>query len=76
MKKFHFKIREGIYCSSCADMLKKTLKDNFKINDLKIEVMKGEFSFKAGNKQDIRKIICFLKKRGCNFDSFSHKLHL
>ena len=63
-KEINFTIKKGVYCSWCADLMERTLKQHFKIKDIGIDILKDKVHLITYKKVNPRDIITFLKKRG------------
>ena len=64
MEKINFVIKKGVYCNWCADLMKKTLMQNFPIKDVKTNVLEEKASMIPYKRVNVGDIISFLKKRG------------
>ena len=65
-RKINFTIKKGVYCGWCADLMKRTLKQHFKIKKIKINLLKNNVHLITNNKIQPTEIISYLKKRGYN----------
>ncbi|MBI5803965.1 heavy-metal-associated domain-containing protein [Candidatus Pacearchaeota archaeon] len=68
MKDMNFLIKKGVYCSWCAELMKKTLMQNFLIKDVKVDIPKEKVRVVVRGKIDPEKIVSFLRKRGYHLD--------
>ena len=63
-KEINFKIKKGVYCSWCADQMKRTLKKHFKIKEIEIDVLKDKVHMVTYKKINTNDIINYLKMKG------------
>ena len=63
-KEINFIIKKGIYCSWCAELMERTLKQHFKIKEIEINILKDKIHLITYKKINPGDIISFLKKRG------------
>lgn len=63
-KEINFSIKKGVYCSWCADLMKRTLNQHFALKDIEIDVLKEKVHLITYKRVNPRSIIVFLKKRG------------
>jgi len=63
-KEINFVIKKGVYCSWCADLMKRTLNQNFALKKVEIDLLKERVHIESGRKINPESIIEFLKKRG------------
>ncbi|NCN99404.1 hypothetical protein GW923_04475 [Candidatus Pacearchaeota archaeon] len=63
-KEINFVIKKGVYCSWCADLMKKTLLQNFAIKNVKVNILKETARIIPKGRINAWDIISFLKKRG------------
>ena len=64
MKEFNFIIKKGVYCSWCAELLKKSLQQHFEIKEVSVNFPKDKIHVIAYKRPKSKDIIIFLKKRG------------
>ena len=64
MKRLNFKIKKGVYCSWCADLVKKTLMQSFAIKEIDVNVLKEKIHITTYKKVSPESIIGLLKRRG------------
>ncbi len=64
MKRLIFEIKEGIYCSWCARLIKRTLFARFPIRKMDIDVAKSRVKMMVPNKITSGNIIGYLDDRG------------
>jgi len=63
-KKLNFRIKKGVYCSWCADLMRKTLNQHFALKKIKIDVLKAKVHIMTHKKVSPKSVMVFLKKRG------------
>ena len=63
-KEINFVIKKGVYCSWCADLMKKTLNQHFVFKEIEIDILKERVHLVAYKRISPKSIIVFLKKRG------------
>ena len=63
-KEINFSIKKGVYCSWCADLMKKTLNQHIALKEIEVDVLKEKVHMVAYKKISLRSVIIFLKKRG------------
>jgi len=63
-KEINFSIKKGVYCSWCADLMKKTLNQHFALKEIEVDVLKEKVHMITYKKVSPKNIIIFLKKRG------------
>ena len=63
-KEINFIIKKGVYCSWCADLMKKTLNQHFAIKEIEVDVLNEKVHLMAPKKVSPKNLIVFLKKRG------------
>ena len=63
-KEINFSIKKGVYCSWCADLMKKTLNQHFALKEIEVDVLKEKVHLIVYKKVSPKSIIIFLKKRG------------
>jgi len=64
MKKIKFAIKNGVYCSWCADLMKKTLMQNFAMKEVEVDVARGCGSMLFREGLSVDKVLSFLRRRG------------
>ena len=65
-KEINLIIKEGVYCSWCAELMKKALKHNFAIKEIEIDVIKEKVHIITYKHVSPESIIVFLKEKGYN----------
>ena len=63
-KEINLIIKEGVYCSWCADLMKKTLRQRFAIKEVEIDVLKEKVHIVTYKHVSPESIIVFLKDKG------------
>ena len=63
-KEINFSIKKGVYCSWCAEMMKRTLQQRFAFKEIEIDFVKNKVHVIAYKRINPKKIISFLKNRG------------
>jgi len=64
MKKFTFSVKEGVYCSWCICMIRKTLLAKFAVKKMKADVLNSRVEMIVPNNVKSMSIIDYLDKRG------------
>jgi len=64
MRKLHFIIEKGVYCSWCVDLIKNTLNQHFALKKVEVDVMSKKIDLVTYKEISPKSIIVFLKKRG------------
>ncbi len=63
-KEINLIIEEGVYCSWCADFMEKTLRHNFAIKSIEIDVLKKRVHIITYKHVNTENIIALLKEKG------------
>lgn len=63
-KEINFSIKKGVYCSWCADLMKRTLNQHFALKEIDVDVVNERVHITAYKRINPKSIIIFLKKRG------------
>jgi len=63
-KEINFSIKKGVYCSWCAELMKKTLNQHFALREIDVDVPKEKVHLITCKRVNPLSIIIFLKKRG------------
>ena len=63
-REIDFTIKKGVYCSWCADLMKKTLNQHFALKEINIDIVKEKVHAVFYKRVSPKSIIVFLKKRG------------
>lgn len=64
MKKFTFKVKEGVYCSWCVDMMRKILFKRFSIKRLEADIIESRISMFVPAGVGKKNIMNYLDLRG------------
>lgn len=63
-KELHFSIKKGVYCSWCAELMKKTLEQHFNLKEIRVDIMNEKLHLTSMKRISPMSVISFLKKRG------------
>ena len=63
-EEINFLIKKGVYCSWCAELMKKTLNQHFAFKEIDVDFVKEKVHLITDKKVSPKTIIVFLKKRG------------
>ena len=70
-KEINFVIKKGVYCSWCAELMKKTLNQHFALKEIDVDVAEERVHLITYKKVSPKEIISFLKKRGYHLSEIS-----
>jgi len=64
MRRLNFIIKKGVYCTWCADLMRRTLKNKFHIEKVEFDMPQSEVKMLSENNLQPSRIIAYLRKRG------------